>query len=151
MAVKDPSAEAPMEATLGSRIRALRHQKDWSLEQLAAEAGVSKGFLSEIENDRSQPGGRMLIRLARALGASVDYVVQGQGAAMPQATATVSIPEELAALAIESNWTFARVRALAEARAALIARRSDAARKSFTKAEWREFAERLAPFLDEEG
>lgn len=65
--------------SLGERVRQLRHQRDWTLDQLTAEAGVSKGYLSAIENGRNEPTGRVLLRLARALGASVDYLLRGTG------------------------------------------------------------------------
>jgi transcriptional regulator with XRE-family HTH domain len=41
---------------------------------LAREADVSKGFASAVENGHNQPSGKVLLKLAKALGASVDYL-----------------------------------------------------------------------------
>lgn len=135
---------------LGDRVRQLRHGKSWTLDQLANEAGVSKGFVSAVENGHNQPSGKVLLKLARALGASVDYLVQGDALAAPvERIRKVEIPEELVALAEEENWSFPKVRKLLEAREAVIARRSEQARRPFTTTQWRELAKALAPFMDE--
>jgi transcriptional regulator with XRE-family HTH domain len=141
---------------LGRRVRELRARKGWTLEQLAKEAGVSKGFLSAVENNHNQPSGRVLLHLAQALGASVDYLVQGESAGVTGsdtasgAPRVVEIPEELAALAERENWPFAKVTAVLNARMAVHAKRSDRPRRPFTTSEWIEFAELLAPYLDRE-
>ena len=36
----------------GDRIRAIRGKRKWTQEQLAEAAGISKSFLSDIENDK---------------------------------------------------------------------------------------------------
>jgi transcriptional regulator with XRE-family HTH domain len=126
------------------------------LDQLAKEAGVSKGFLSAVENNRNQPSGRVLLSLAQALGASVDYLIQGEvppggvGDAVPASARVVEIPEELAALAERENWPFTKVKAVLNARLALHAKRSDRGPRSFTSAEWKEFEQLLAPYLENE-
>jgi transcriptional regulator with XRE-family HTH domain len=141
---------------LGHRVRELRARKGWTLDQLAQEAGVSKGFLSAVENNHNQPSGRVLLGLAQALGASVDYLVQGDSASATDADGAsvnprvVEIPEELAALAERENWPFARVTAVLNARLAVHAKRSDRPRRPFTTTEWIEFAKLLAPYLDRE-
>lgn len=120
------------------------------MDQLASEAGVSKGFVSAVENGHNQPSGKVLLKLAKALGASVDYLIQGEVAAGPlERVRKVEIPEELVALAEDENWPFPKVRKLLEAREAVIARRSEQARRPFTKKQWRDLAEALAPFMDE--
>jgi len=63
--------------TLGCRVRRFRFRKGWTLKQLAQEAQLSKSFLSTIENGKSQPTGRVLLRLANALETSVDFLIQG--------------------------------------------------------------------------
>lgn len=54
----------------GKRVRALRAEKDWTLKELAAKAGISLGFLSDIERGRTNPSLDTLKALAEAL--SVD-------------------------------------------------------------------------------
>lgn len=138
-------------STLGRRVRDLRHRKGWTLDQLAKEAEVSKGFVSAVENDRNQPSGRIVLRLARALGASVDYLMQGaESASGPVRTTTIQIPEELATLAAERDWSFSKVTAMLEARSAIFARRRDAPPRPFTRKDWSDFADTLAPYLEQD-
>ena len=119
------------------------------MDQLAQEAGVSKGFVSAVENGHNQPSGKVLLKLAKALQASVDYLMQGGVTeAAADRVRKVEIPEELVELAEAQNWSFPKVRKLLEAREAVIARRSDQARRPFTIKQWGELAEALAPFMN---
>ncbi|MFO0590449.1 MAG: helix-turn-helix transcriptional regulator [Polyangiaceae bacterium] len=137
---------------MGDRIRALRKERGWTLDQLADASGLTKGFLSQAENGKTQLTGPVLLRVARALGASVDYLLRGHEAEAPVAeTRSVEVPPELAELAEEQRWSAKHVFALVRAQAGVLARRSDRPRRiSFSKAEWAEFAERLAPYLKDE-
>ncbi len=68
--------EAMLHATgktqgLGSRLRQLRKERDLTLQELAGAAGVSAGFLSQIERDISSPSLLTLNALAEALGAHI--------------------------------------------------------------------------------
>ena len=38
----------------GDRIKAIRGQRNWTQEELAEAAGISKSFLSDIENGQAQ-------------------------------------------------------------------------------------------------
>ena len=148
MAVKQNEAE-PVE--VGARVRELRQKKGWTLDQLAGEVGVSKGSLSLLENGKARPAGLVMLRIANALDASVDYLLRGSAALPKECEKTsVEIPAELAELALEQGWSARRTFALVRAREALLARRSDRPRRSFTRTEWMDFAERLAPFLENE-
>src|SRR5687767_14364176 len=56
-------------ARIGERIRELRVKRRWSQADLAAEAGVSRQYLGQIERgDRTAMGGELLDRIALALG-----------------------------------------------------------------------------------
>jgi transcriptional regulator with XRE-family HTH domain len=67
-----PEPEAPpIEVDLGARIRALRVALGATLRQLAAEAGVTESFLSQVERGVASPSIASLQRLARALGQSI--------------------------------------------------------------------------------
>lgn len=57
----------PVDASIGERMRALRHQRDLSLQQVAAQAELSVGYLSQIERGLSSPAVRDLMRIAAAL------------------------------------------------------------------------------------
>ena len=52
---------------IGSRMRAIRLSKSMILDDLAEKAGLSKGFLSNIENNRTSPSINSVERIAQAL------------------------------------------------------------------------------------
>ena len=66
-----PSESAPVEVDLGARIRALRLARGSTLRQLAAEAGVTESFLSQVERGVASPSIASVQRIARALGQSI--------------------------------------------------------------------------------
>src|SRR5579872_3007748 len=53
---------------LGDKIRAKRAARHVTLEQLAAKAGVSKGLISQIENNRTVPSLPVLFNIIHSLG-----------------------------------------------------------------------------------
>ncbi len=57
-------------------VRALRGDRGWSLDQLAARSGVSKGVLVALEQARGNPNLGTLTRVADALGAPLTRLVQ---------------------------------------------------------------------------
>src|SRR5215207_3160627 len=65
------SVETPIEVDLGARIRALRLARGATLRQLAAEAGVTESFLSQVERGVASPSIASVQRIARALGQSI--------------------------------------------------------------------------------
>jgi len=52
---------------LGDKIRSKRSQKNITLEELAKKAGVSKGLISQIENNRTVPSIPVLFSLIHSL------------------------------------------------------------------------------------
>lgn len=66
--------------TLGERIRAARHNKDWTLDDLAAVTELSKGFLSDIENSNRNPSSSSVVELSDALEVSVEWLIRGRSA-----------------------------------------------------------------------
>ena len=52
---------------LAIRLRELRERRGWSQEQLAARAGISRGYLARLETARQDPRLSILEKLARAL------------------------------------------------------------------------------------
>ena len=59
----------------GGRIRELRRKRDLTLQALTDEAGISVGFLSQVERDKATPSLGTLASLAAALGVDVDVFV----------------------------------------------------------------------------
>jgi transcriptional regulator with XRE-family HTH domain len=62
---------APIEVDLGARIRTLRLARGETLRQLAAQAGVTESFLSQVERGVASPSIASVQRIARALGTSI--------------------------------------------------------------------------------
>ena len=60
---------------LGRKIRDLRLRRGLTVQQLASATGLSKGFISQIENHRTSPSLATLHDLARALDTSAAYLV----------------------------------------------------------------------------
>jgi len=60
---------------LGRKIRDLRQRQGLTVQMLAEASGLSKGFISQVENSRTSPSLATLHDLARALQTSVAYLV----------------------------------------------------------------------------
>ena len=57
---------------LNEKIRQLREEKGWSLNKLAEMAGISKAYLSQLENNVSkQPSAEVLLKIASALRTTI--------------------------------------------------------------------------------
>jgi len=64
-----------MAVAVARRITALRKAQDFTFDALARRAGVAKGTLVQIEQERANPSISTLCRLAAALGVSVADLV----------------------------------------------------------------------------
>lgn len=64
---------------VGRRVKKLRQDRGWSLEELADASGVSRSMLSEIERERANPTLTVAFRIARAFGMSLEDLVEGAG------------------------------------------------------------------------
>ena len=62
---------------LGFRIAALRREAGMSQSQLAKLLQVSPSTVGMYEQGRREPSADMLLKLARVLGVSVDYLLSG--------------------------------------------------------------------------
>lgn len=71
---------------LGAYLREQRHQAKLSLRQLAAEAGVSNPYLSQIERGIRKPSAEVLQQLARGLRISAEALYERAGLLEPDAT-----------------------------------------------------------------
>ncbi len=64
---------------VGRRVKKLRQDRGWSLEELGDASGVSRSMLSEIERERANPTLTVTFRIARAFGLSIEDLVEGVG------------------------------------------------------------------------
>ena len=83
---------------LGERIKERRTALGWTQDVLAQKAGLSKGFLSDVENAKRSVSAEHLLDLARVLGLSLDYLMTGEEE-QQNAQAIVEIPGPLAQFA----------------------------------------------------
>lgn len=99
------------DADLGARIRRFRRERELNLTQLAEQAGVSKGYLSVLENDPEarRPSAQTLYALAKALGVTMSDLM---GRKVLPAAAT-EVPDSLREFAKEEGLPEADVRMLA--------------------------------------
>ncbi len=97
---------------LGDRIKQRRNEKRMSAVELARQAEVSKGYVSELESGRAaRPSGDVLYRLATALGTTVADLL-GQEIR----PATREVPAALRQYAEEADLPEEDVRMLAQIR-----------------------------------
>ena len=61
---------------LGRRVKKLRRDRSWSLEELASASGVSRSMLSEIERERANPTLTVTYRIACAFGLSLQDLIE---------------------------------------------------------------------------
>lgn len=60
---------------VGALVRARRRQMQMTLQALGAAAGVSVGYLSQVERDQATPSLGTLAQIARSLDVGVDYFI----------------------------------------------------------------------------
>ncbi len=67
-----------LQRAISDRIRKLRRENGWPLDKLAGVAGLSKGYLSQIENGEKNPPIGTLTKIAFGLGVDVVYLITGE-------------------------------------------------------------------------
>jgi len=73
--IPEASPEAINE-NLGKRVKKLRGDRGWSLEELANVSGVSRSMLSEIEREKANPTLTVTFRIARAFGLTLQELIE---------------------------------------------------------------------------
>jgi transcriptional regulator with XRE-family HTH domain len=68
-------SESSLSSVVARTVKALRTEHGWSLDQLAARSGVSKGVLVALEQGRSNPNLATLARLSDAFGVPATVLV----------------------------------------------------------------------------
>ena len=75
MAEAQPRAAFDEHPKVGAIIRARRRQMQMTLQDLADAAGISVGYLSQVERDHATPSLATLAQVARALDVGIDYLI----------------------------------------------------------------------------
>jgi transcriptional regulator with XRE-family HTH domain len=128
--------------TVGDRIREIREDMQMNQDQLAERASLSKGFLSDVENNKRNIGSENLLKIANVLGASVDYLLRGE-ITESGGTQPVVIPAELSQAAEELELSYAATIELLEAHRSVIARRSNKGLRKFSVEDWKKLYEAI--------
>lgn len=68
-------ADLPADVSVGAEIRSLRKARGLTLKEVAAEAGISLGYLSEIERDLTRVPIAVLRRLCDVFGVSIGWLL----------------------------------------------------------------------------
>lgn len=125
------SSEPP---TLGTRIVEMRERHGWTQRELADRAGISVPFLSGIENGKRNVSSEVLLRIADALDASLNYLLRGidDGSDVQDSS---SIPRALHLAAERNGWSYTNVLALHRGYRAVLARRGENGR-DWSEEDW---------------
>lgn len=61
---------------MSNRIRKVRRQRGMTQSELADRIGLSRAYLSQIENNRHEAGGWLMLKIADQLGATVEELFE---------------------------------------------------------------------------
>jgi len=135
-------------SAVGERIKKTREAIGWTQDVLAAKAGISKSFLSDVERGERDISSAYLLKIANAMDASLEYLLRGE--AKPLRREDISIPKELEEAAERQGWRLDETLSLLRAHNSVVARRSGTAQKKPSVAEWINLYNALRNFFDGE-
>jgi len=78
----------------GERVALCRKLKSLSQQEFASILGVSRGYIGDIENNRSDPSSNFLTLLASKVNISADWVLTGEGAMNRNEKNEIPSPEQ---------------------------------------------------------
>ena len=129
---------------VGTRIRARRGELGWTQDKLATKAGISKGFLSDLENGKRGVSAETLLDIGRVLGVSLDHLMKGETDEQ-SVRSEVEIPTDLAEFASAVGLSFRQTMTLLQMQRQIIAHRTGGGeRASF---DWPKFYQSVRAFL----
>lgn len=134
--------------TVGQRINYIRSEQGLTLERLAKQAGLSKSFLWEVEQDRSGISGRRLLQVANALGASLDFLLRGAPAPQNYEPQSIEVPRSLGEFAEEFGLSYRQTMMLLDIERSIVARRGGQTRSIRNKDDWGTLHDAVKDFLE---
>jgi transcriptional regulator with XRE-family HTH domain len=136
----------PTKQTVGDRIKQRRNELGWTQDVLAEKAGISKSFLSDLENGKRSVGADTLLDIGRVLSLSLDYLMTAKE---PETEAAeVQIPSSLASFAGRAGISFRQALTLLEMQQQIVAHRSATKKDGLEKVDWQKFYEAVKEFLE---
>jgi len=131
---------------VGDRIKKRRNELGWTQDVLAEKAGISKSFLSDLENGKRSVGADTLLEIGRVLSLSLDYLMTAE---KPQTEAAeVQIPSSLASFAAKAGISFRQALTLLEMQQQILAHRSATKKAGLDNVDWQKFYEAVKEFLE---
>ncbi len=140
-----PEPENRHRREVGQRIKAVRQARGMTVQQLASAAGMSPGYLSEVERGLSAVSFEKLVRIAEELKVTTDFLKDGKGS--PDESDAVRIPATLSTAAEQLGLSYRSTVRLLEGRESLVARRSANQEREWSVDEWINFYERVKEYL----
>jgi transcriptional regulator with XRE-family HTH domain len=129
--------------TVGERIKRRRAELGLTQDELAQKAGISKSFLSDLENGKRSIGAETLLDLGRAMNVSLDFLMTGEES---KDRAEKEIPASLARFAADQGLSVRETITLLEVQERLVtARRGPGTR--LDKVDWKALYEAVKKFL----
>jgi transcriptional regulator with XRE-family HTH domain len=125
-------------ATIGDRIKKTREKLGWTQEKLAGESKISKGFLSDVENNKRDISSTNVLKIANAMGASLEYLLRGETENTYWEREPVQFPSTLSRAAMQNGWTYQETLTLLETHNSVVARRSNRSIQPPTEEEWKQ-------------
>lgn len=135
--------------SLGVRIKRRRTELGWTQDVLADKAGISKGFLSDVENSKRNVSADTLLDIAKVLGLSLDYLMTGEDGedGSEKVREAVEIPADLAALAAKESIPFPKLLLLLQMKRQILAHRSGGKRLAADTFDWQKFYRSVKDFI----
>lgn len=133
-------------SSVGERIKKRRGELGWTQDHLAQKAGISKSFLSDLENGKRSVSADNLLDIGRVLSLSLDYLMKGEETG--RRSAEVQVPASLAAFAEQERLTFKQTVALLRMRDQIVAHRSSTKKEGLEQVDWQKFYEAVKEFLE---
>jgi len=143
MAEKD---EQENRKEIGRRIRSTRRSKEMTAQALAKNAGVSTGYLSEVERGLCPVSVDKLRSIASELKVDLQFVLEGTDTDAA-ATNEVRIPTALSAAAEQLDLSYVVTISLLNGRSSLVAKRSSGPHSEWTAEQWIEFYQKVKEFI----
>ncbi len=132
-------------SSLGERIRERRIELRWTQDTLAEKARISKGFLSDLENNNRSIGADRLLDIAKVLGLSLDFLMKGEN--VDAISTQVEIPWDLAEFAKREDLPFATTLLLLDVRRQFVAHCSNTKPDASELFAWDKLYESVKKFL----
>ena len=110
---------------MGNRIRETREARGMTQDEVVARAGISKSYLSDVENNKRKVGTGYLLKIAQVLGVSLQYLATGEPTNGTFHGGGVTIPRELQEAALRLKLSLAQTLDVLHAHDAQVAFHSD--------------------------